>query len=76
MVTIAFAVILILSTILSTILDMHLYDLSFTQSLHFSLKLEGGTREMIAVSALITGLVASFFLDYRLSKKDSTEKQS
>ncbi|REJ07564.1 MULTISPECIES: hypothetical protein [Halobacillus] len=76
MVTIAFVFILISSTLLSILLDMHLYNLSFFQTLHFSLTLDAGTRETIVFTALITGLFASFFLDYRMSKKESREKRS
>lgn len=76
MVTIAFLFILVSLTLLSILLDMNLYNLSFFQTLYFSLTLDAGTREVIVFSALLTGLFASFFLDYRMSKKESREKRS
>ncbi|MYL51440.1 hypothetical protein GLV98_18350 [Halobacillus litoralis] len=76
MVTIAFLFILVSSTLLSILLDMHLYDLSFFQTLHFSLTLDAGTRKTIVFTALITGLLASFILDYRMSKEESEKKEA
>ncbi|RBW68497.1 hypothetical protein [Bacillus taeanensis] len=70
-VTLAFLIVLILSTLLSTSMNMYLYKVSFSESLHFSLYIELGTRKMIVIAALISGFAAALFLDYRLKKENS-----